>query len=139
MAIRSVRSIHLMWSQACDLVEGADRLHRQFFRLGQVGQMPAWEPPVDVFETESELLIRAAIPDVDPADFDISIGDTGLLLTGRRRLPAEAARGAIRQLEIPYGRLERHIRLPAGRYRVAAHSYRNGCLEIRLQRALPDE
>lgn len=139
MAIRTVRSIHLMWSQACDLVEGADRLHRQFYRLGQVGLMPAWEPPVDVFETESELLIRAAIPDVDPADFDISLGEAGLLLSGRRRLPSEAARGAIRQLEIPYGRLERHIRLPDGRYRLTAHSYHNGCLEIRLQRAVPNE
>jgi HSP20 family molecular chaperone IbpA len=126
-----------MWSQACDQVESADRLQRQFFRLGQVGRMPAWEPPVDVFETESELLIRAAIPDVDPDDIEISLGDTGLYLTGRRRLPAEAARGAIHQLEIPYGRLERHVRLPAGHYRLAEHSYENGCLEIRLQRTAP--
>lgn len=139
MAIRSVRSIHLMWSQACERVEDADRLHRQFYRLGQVGRMPAWEPPVDVFETESELLIRAAVPDIDPDDFEISLGDGGVLLKGRRRLPPEAARGAIHQLEIPYGRLERHIRLPAGRYRLTAHSYHNGCLEIRLQRTRPNE
>ena len=50
VAFRSVRSIHLMWSQAFDMMERADRLQRQFFRLGQVGHMPAWEPPVDVFE-----------------------------------------------------------------------------------------
>jgi HSP20 family molecular chaperone IbpA len=127
-----------MWSQACDQVESADRLHRQFFRLGQVGRMPAWEPPVDVFETESALLIRAALPDVDPEDFEISLDDAGLHLTGRRRLPAEAARGAIHQLEIPYGRLERHVRLPAGQYRLVEHSYHNGCLEIRLQRTVSD-
>jgi HSP20 family protein len=137
--IRSVRSIHIMWSQACDMVERADRLHRQFFRLGQVGQMPAWEPPVDVFETEGELFIRAAVPDVDPADFEISLGDAGLVLAGRRRLPPEAARGAIRQLEIPYGRLERLISLPPGRYRLAATRYHDGCFELRLQRTAPDE
>lgn len=139
MAIRSVRSIHIMWRQACDLVERADRLHRQFFQLGQVGQMPAWEPPVDVFETGNELVVRAAVPDVNPDDFEISLVEAGLLLKGLRRLPVEAAPGGIRQLEIPYGRLERHIPLPAGRYRVVANRYHNGCFEIRIQRALPDE
>jgi HSP20 family molecular chaperone IbpA len=124
-----------MWSQACDQVERADRLHRQFFRLGQVGQAPAWEPPVDVFESESEIVIRAAVPDVDPADFEFSLRETGVLLSGRRRLSAEAARGVIRQLEIPYGRLERHIPLPPGRYRLIADRYHNGCFELRLERS----
>jgi HSP20 family molecular chaperone IbpA len=128
-----------MWSQACDLMDRADRLHRQFFRLGQVGQLPAWEPPVDVFEGDRELLIRVALPDVDPADLDLTLAETGLSLTGRRRLPPEAARWTIRQLEIPYGRLERHIALPAGEYRLAAHRYANGCLEIQLQRKVRDE
>ena len=139
MAIRSVRSIHIMWSEACDMVERADRLHRQFFRLGQVGRVPAWEPPVDVFETESELVIRAAVPDVNPDDFEIALGEGGLLLTGRRRLSAEAVRGAIRQLEIPYGRLERLVPLPPGEYRVAASQYHDGCFEIRLKRGVSDE
>lgn len=139
MPIRSVRSIHIMWSQACDMVERADRLHRQFFRLGQVGRMPAWEPPVDVFETEGEVLVRAAVPDVDPEDFEISLVDTGLMLAGRRRLSAEAGRGAIRQLEIPYGRLERLVSLPPGRYRVAASRYHRGCFEFRLQRTASNE
>ena len=133
MPIRSARSIHLMWTQACDMMERADRLHRQFFRLGQVGRMPAWEPPADVYETDRELVIRVAVPDVDPADFEISVGDGGLLIAGRRRLPADAARGAIRHLEIPYGRFERRIPLPPGRYRVAENRYHNGCFELRLQ------
>jgi len=134
VARRSVRSIHLMWSQACDMMERADRLHRQFFRLGQVGRLPAWEPPVDVFESDSSILIRVALPDVDPDDFQVSLVDTGLLLTGRRRLPPEAERWVIRQLEIPYGRLERLVPLPAAEYRVAAHRYANGCLEIQLRK-----
>jgi hypothetical protein len=39
----------------------------------------------------------------------------------------------IRQLEIPYGRLERHIPLPPGRYRLIANRYHNGCFELRLE------
>lgn len=128
-----------MWSQACDMVERADRLHRQFFQLGQVGRMPAWEPPVDVFETGTELVVRAAVPDVNPDDFEIVLGEGGLLLAGRRRLPAEALEGGIRQLEIPYGRLERRVGLPPGRYRVVASRYHDGCFEIRLQRGSSNE
>jgi HSP20 family protein len=139
VAIRSVRSIHIMWSQACDMVERADRLHRQFFQLGQVGRAPAWEPPVDVFETDTELIVRAAVPDVNPDDFEIALGEGGLRLAGRRRLPAEAMGGGIRQLEIPYGRLERRLALPPGRYRVVTSRYHNGCFEIRLQRGSSDE
>ena len=128
-----------MWSQACDMVERADRLHRQFFQLGQVGRMPAWEPPVDVFETGTELVVRAAVPDVNPDDFEIVLGEGGLLLAGRRRLPAEALEGGIRQLEIPYGRLDRRVGLPPGRYRVVASRYHDGCFEIRLQRGSSNE
>lgn len=121
------------------MVERADRLHRQFFQLGQVGRMPAWEPPVDVFETGTELVVRAAVPDVNPDDFEIVLGEGGLLLAGRRRLPAEALEGGIRQLEIPYGRLERRVGLPPGRYRVVASRYHDGCFEIRLQRGSSNE
>lgn len=128
-----------MWSQACDSMNRADRLHRQFYRLGQVGHMPAWEPPVDVFEGEGELLIRIALPDVDPGDFKLSLADGSLVLSGRRRLPPEAARWTIHQLEIPYGRLERRVALPPAQYRIAAHRYANGCLEIQLQRKVRDE
>lgn len=39
-----------MWAQACDLVEQAERMHRQFFQLSGAGASRAvWQPPVDVF------------------------------------------------------------------------------------------
>ena len=41
-----------MWAEAFDLLERADRLHRQFFRFERsAAQAPRWEPPVDVVET----------------------------------------------------------------------------------------
>lgn len=130
----SIRSINLMWSQACEMLERADRLQRQFFRLGQVGPLLAWEPPIDIFESDSELLIRVAVPDVNREDFDVQLEPSALRLSGRRRLPKEAKHRVIRRLEIPYGLVERCITLPPGQFRLAAHSYNNGCLEIRLHR-----
>ena len=41
-----------MWSEAFEMLDQAERLHRQFFgpSLSTSGNV-AWEPPVDVFET----------------------------------------------------------------------------------------
>src|SRR5438128_246285 len=54
-----------MWAEACAMIERAEQLHRQFFRPG-LARAPAanWEPPVDVFESERELTIVAALPGV---------------------------------------------------------------------------
>jgi len=132
--MKPMRSIDQFWIQACELLERADRLHRQFFRLGQSGQIPVWEPPLDIFESGREVLVRVAVPDVNLEDFKISLEGTVLRLSGRRCLPKEAAYRTIRRLEIPYGLMERRVTLPPGRYQLAAHAYNNGCLEIQLQR-----
>jgi HSP20 family molecular chaperone IbpA len=40
----------------------------------------------------------------------------------------------VHRLEIPYGRFERRIPLPSGRYELVEQSYANGCLTLRLVR-----
>ena len=48
-----------MWAQACELIDQAERMHRQFFRLTASARPHAmWEPPVDVFEDEREVVDR---------------------------------------------------------------------------------
>src|SRR5215475_3188786 len=94
-----------MWAEACAMIERAEQLHRQFFRPG-LARAPAanWEPPVDVFESERELLIVVALPGVESQDIEISAGPGMLLVAGIRRLPAAARGLAIQRLEIPQGR-----------------------------------
>ena len=42
-----------MWAEACEALERAERMHREFFRpVRSVSRAPAWEPPVDVLEPE---------------------------------------------------------------------------------------
>jgi HSP20 family protein len=122
-----------LWGEACAMIERAERLHRQFFQPGlSANQGASWEPPVDIFETEGRLWIIAALPGVEPQNLDISIDGDVLRVAGLRRLPPEARGAAIRRLEIPYGRFERSIRLPAVRLELDRSELASGCLVISL-------
>jgi HSP20 family molecular chaperone IbpA len=57
-----------------------------------------------------------------------------LVIQGERPMPAKSYPGAIRRLEIPYGRFERHIAIPSGRFELREQRFENGCLVIGLRR-----
>lgn len=123
-----------MWAEACELLEQAERLQRQFFRPAGEALRPAWEPPVDVFETEEDLCISVALPGVEPEDVRIVIQDRMLTVAGQRRLPVESRAGMIHRVEIPHGRFERRIVLPVGRYELRRRDLSNGCLTLSLRK-----
>ena len=122
-----------MWSRACALIDEAERRHRRFFELLAVrSQQPAWEPPVDIFVFEHELQVLVALPGVPAEQVEIELSATGLLVRAASQLPRLAHQARIVRLEIPYGRIERHIELPPGRYELLGRELRDGCLRIRL-------
>lgn len=123
-----------MWAEACELLEQAERLQRQFFRPAGEALRPAWEPPVDVFETDNDLWISVALPGVLPEDVRILVQDRTLLVTGERPLPVECRTGIIHRVEIPHGRFERRIVLPAGRFELRRRDLSNGCLTLTLRK-----
>ena len=122
-----------MWAEACAMIERAEQMHRQFFQPGSAAAPAAsWEPPIDVFESERDLLIVVALPGVDTQDIEISSEDAVLRVAGVRRLPAAVRGTDIVRLEIPQGRFERRIRLPAARWELGRSSLVNGCLLLNL-------
>ena len=124
-----------MWDEAVQLLEHADRLHRQFFQLEDRRlDSPSWAPPVDVFETEDQLLIIAALPGVSSEQLLVSIEEGAVVIRGRRSLLVPDERAAIRRLEIPYGQFERRIALPAGRFRTGQRLLKDGCLMLALSK-----
>lgn len=124
-----------MWAQACELIEQAERLHRQFFRLASSERTQAvWEPPVDVFEDELEVIVVVALPGV-PADRIQVTTESGLLvIRAESPLPFAGSRRAVRQLEIPYGSFERSIPLPEARLEAGTRELADGCLILRLRK-----
>ncbi len=115
----------------------AERLHREFFRPGRPGGAPAWEPPVDMLETERAVLVLVALPGVNPDHVEAMIDGNDLVFSGTRVLPPEMQTAIIHRLELPQGRFERRVRLPAGRYSAVQRAACDGCLVITLQKAGP--
>lgn len=109
----------------------AERLHRQFF---QPTRSLTWEPPVDVLETEREVLVYVALPGVSIERVEAAIDNGDLVLAGIRVLPGELRTAIIHRLELPQGRFERRVRLPAGRYSGVRRAAVDGCLVITLQK-----
>jgi HSP20 family protein len=124
-----------MWSEAVDMLARAERLHREFFRPARaVSRLPCWEPPVDVLETDDAVLVLVALLGVDPAAVDAEIQGADLVVSGIRALPAELQHAVIHRLELPQGRFERRVRLPAGRYGAVRRGAVHGCLAITLEK-----
>lgn len=124
-----------MLSEAIDSLARAERLRHQLFTLHASGsQEPSWEPPIDVLETDREILILVALPGVDPANVETVIDDGALVISGHRTLPPELRNARIHRLELPQGRFERRIGLPLGRY-VISRFVVDGCVALRLEKA----
>jgi HSP20 family molecular chaperone IbpA len=124
-----------MWSEACDMLARAERLHREFFQPVRSGlRTPSWEPPVDIIETERDVLVLVALPGVDPDRVEAAIDGADLVVAGSRVLPTELRTAVIHRLELPQGRFERRVRLPAGRYAAVRRTMSHGCVLITLEK-----
>jgi HSP20 family molecular chaperone IbpA len=127
-----------MWSEACEMLMRAERMHRQFFQpVRSTSRLPAWEPPADVLETPHQVLVVIALPGVKPEQVEAVIDGGILVVAGTRTLPAELGAAVIHRLELPQGRFERRLSLPAGRYANVRRSFADGCLLVLLDKAEP--
>jgi len=125
-----------MWSEACEMLARAERLHRELFRpVRSAAQLPTWEPPVDILETGREVLVLVALPGVDPDQVEVAIDGSDLVVAGTRVLPGELRTAVIHRLELPQGRFARRVRLPAGRYDGIRRAFVYGCLAITMQKS----
>ena len=124
-----------MWAQACEVLDQADRMHRQFFRpAGYDRPQGMWEPPVDIFEDDTELILVVALPGVPAERIEVTIDNADLVVRAQSRFPFSGTRRVVRRLEIPYGHFERRIRLPDGRYEKGIPELVDGCLTLRLRK-----
>jgi HSP20 family molecular chaperone IbpA len=124
-----------MWAEACEAIDRAEKLHRQFFRpAGAAARQPAWEAPIDIFETAGDLWIMVALPGVSPESVSVRAEAGTLVVSGERVLPAALRQARIHRLEIPHGRFERRAELPPGRFALDGTQLTDGCLTLKLRK-----
>ncbi len=125
-----------MWSDAFEMLARVERLHREVFRPARSpSRRPAWEPLVDMLETDRMVLVLVALPGVNPERVEVSIVGGELVVSGDRTFPPEMQTAVIHRLELPQGEFERRIKLPPGQYRGVSRSASDGCLVVALQKS----
>jgi len=71
-----------------------------------------WQPPVDLYETDTEVVVLAELPGVASEDFTLTIHEGRLVLEGRRKAPHSPDQMSYIQIERRYGPFRRSIALP---------------------------
>jgi HSP20 family molecular chaperone IbpA len=108
----------IVWRQANDLLQQAERIHRNFLQVAASaryrashGRTPSWEPPVNVVETDESLWVICALPGVSLERMELRLEGCELVITGNRPLPKCCEDGELKIWEIPLGPFERRIKL----------------------------
>lgn len=94
-------------------------------------------PKVDVTETDTEIVVRANVPGIDPEKINIEVGDDYLSLSGAiEKEEKEEKKGKVYRYEREYGEFQRSFTLPARVKKdgVVAKA-KNGVLTITLPKA----
>ena len=86
------------------------RLFDDFF--GDEMTTTRWTPAVDVKETESDVVVRAEIPGIDPNDVEISVVGDVLTLSGEKSEEKDEKSNYWHRVERRYGSFTRTIQLP---------------------------
>jgi HSP20 family protein len=92
-----------------------------------------WSPPVDILETESNLVLKADLPDMQLENIDVRVENQTLSIKGERRFEKEASEKGFHRIERSYGSFVRSFAVPnsVDTEKVAA-DYKNGVLTVTL-------
>lgn len=98
----------------------------------------SWIPPLDVWETDTELVYAFDLPGIPEEKIEIEVADDTLTVSAEREKVAEETGDRYFRFERRYGTFSRAVGLPQGidESRIAA-SFANGVLEVRVPK--PEE
>jgi HSP20 family protein len=110
-----------------------DRLFGSPFGLTETsGRGRGWQPSLDVFRRDNDLVVRADLPGLTKDDVNVEITDEAIVIEGERQEEREEKeRSDIYVRERRYGRFLRTIPLPEDvDVQRARANFRNGTLEV---------
>jgi HSP20 family protein len=118
---------------AATLQEQLNRVLGEGFSLGEESSLTTWAPPVDILETEHELVVKADLPDVDPKELDIRVENNILTIRGERKFQKQVNENNYLRIERSYGSFARSFSLANTVNSEAIKAdYQNGVLTLNI-------
>lgn len=92
-----------------------------------------WAPPVDIFETENDLVFKADLPDVELGDLTVRVENQTLTVSGERKFERKDQGKGYHRVERSYGNFARSFAVPNSfdTDKINA-SFKNGVLTVTL-------
>jgi HSP20 family protein len=125
------------WDQSRGLTSLQDQVNRLFednFTRDRAGHadLATWAPPVDIFETENELVVKVDLPDLEEKDIDVRVENNMLTIRGERKFDDVHEDNYLR-VERVYGSFMRSFSLPntVSSENIRAE-YHNGVLTLHM-------
>ncbi len=127
------------WDPFRELADVQNRMTRLFDdfygRHGEddVMRRGAWIPPVDIFEKDHVVTLKAELPDMQRSDIDIRVENNTLTISGEKKIEKDVKEEDFHRVERTYGHFTRSFSLPAtiDTEKVSA-DYKNGVLTVKL-------
>ena len=111
----------IRWDPFSDLLSIQDKMNRLFedsltrtraFGPDEELGVSSWTPAVDIFETDTEIVLKAELPEIKREDVQINIENNVLTLSGERKLEKETKKENYHRIERSYGVFKRSFTLP---------------------------
>jgi HSP20 family protein len=116
------------------LQDQVNRLFEDNFTRDRSGHadLTTWAPPVDIYETENELVVKVDLPDLQDKDIDVRVENNMLTIRGEREFDKVNEDNYLR-VERVYGSFMRSFSLPntVSSENIRAE-YRNGVLTLHM-------
>jgi HSP20 family protein len=102
-----LRELRLMQDRMNRLLDSSRNLGGELLEEG------AWQPPVDIYEDDREVVVKMEVPEVDQKDIQVQIEDNYLIIQGERKLDREEKKHNYHRIECFHGNFRRTFALPA--------------------------
>ena len=110
----------IRWNPAREMFGLRNRMNSLFddffapvARQNDEGSLWNWNPAVDIYENDNNIVIKAELPGIDKKDLVLDVKDQRLSLKGERTAENEVKEDSYYRRERAYGRFERSFALPA--------------------------
>ena len=126
----------MKWPYLPGLGSFRDEINKLFENFTGRGSAAGLAPPLDVSETEENILVKVEVPGIEPKDIDISVSGDTLTIKGEKKSEKEEKGKNYHFIERSYGSFSRSVGLPASvKFEQVKAEYKKGILEITLPKS----